>query len=324
MFDEMAVRDGVLTCEHARTLGLVWEREQTLVDAGVIDRPVPGVIRAIGSEPTWRQRVRIAALAPGDGVISHGAAARLHALDGFDRYDEVDVLCRKGWWPNGPDRTLTHFTRGLTHPLDVIEIGGIRTLSIGATLTLLSPTAGLGGTARALDSALRAGATIDDLRLVGQRWTKRGRPGPRTLLMLLDERDGKTLPASWFQRLAKRMLEMHALELIDEFPVRRRDGTLLARLDLAAPNLRIGIECQSWRWHATPEAQHRDARRRGALRGLGWEIVDVWWRDLEQPDRIERELTHLIGTRTHELSAGNRWWDGTGQTGGGGAGGGGA
>lgn len=303
-FELMAERDGVLACSEARSLGLDWEREDRLVARGVLVRPAPGVVQAVGAPTSWRQRVRVAALAPGDGVISHGAAARLHGLDGFDRYDRVDVLCRKGWWPNCPAGTIRHFTRGLADRWqDVEEVDGIRTLTVAATLTLLTPTAGVSATARALDSALRAGRDLDELREVATRWCKRGRPGPRTLLMLLDEREGATLPASWFQRLAKRVVERHGVRFLDEYEVRSPTGVLLAVLDLAEPQLRIGVECQSWRWHATPEAQHRDARRRGMLRRLGWEIVDVWWRDLRQPGRVAAELDHLIRRRRTELSA---------------------
>jgi hypothetical protein len=230
-------------------------------------------------------------------VISHGAAARLHRLDGFDRYDRVDVLCRKGWWPDAPDGTITHFTRGLTDPADVVDVGPIPVLAVGATLTLLAPQAGVARTAKALDSALRSGHTIDDLRSVAHRWQRRGRPGPGTLLRLLDEREGRTLPRSWFQRLAKALFERHRIRLVDEYPVHDERGVVLAELDLAEPNRRIGVECQSWAWHATPEAQHRDARRRGALRRLGWEIVDVWWRDLDRPGPILAELDHLLTTR---------------------------
>lgn len=302
VFEYMADHDGVIRAALARELGLGWDREQFLVDRGVIDRPAPGVLRSTSSPVTWWQRVRVAAWAPGDGLVSHGAAARIHELDGFRRYDRVDVLCRKGWWPECPADTITHFTRGNPHA-DVEIIRDVRVLSVAATLTLFAPAHGLGATAKALDSALRAGHRIDDLRAVAQRWRRRGRPGPATLLMLLDEREGKTLPASWFQRLAKRLVSMTGVDMEDEYPVYADDGRLLARLDLAVPPLRIGVECQSWAWHATPEAQHRDARRRGMLRRMGWEIVDVWWRDLRQPDRVFAELHHLVLQRSSDLSA---------------------
>ena len=302
IFDYMAAHDGVIAAHTARELGLDWDREQHLVDRAVLDRPSPGVLRSTSSPETWWQRVRIAAWAPGDGIVSHGAAARIHGLDGFDRYEQVDVLCRKGWWPACPDDTITHFTRGYPQ-LDVELVRDVRVLSVAATLTLFAPAHGLGATAKALDSALRRGHTIDDLRAVAKRWTRRGRSGPAPLLMLLEEREGKTLPASWFERLAHRLFASAGFAMEVEYPVHTIDGRLLARLDLAIPSLRIGVECQSWAWHATPEAQHRDARRRGMLRQLGWEIVDVWWRDLRQPDRVLAELRHLVRQRSAELSA---------------------
>lgn len=296
VLDAMAARHGVTTAARARELGLTAEVEQRLERRGVVRRPAGGVLVAAGAPCTWEQRALTAVSAPGHAVLSHGAAARLHGLDGFDRYELVDVICKKGSWPQPPDGAITHHTRGLT-PDDITEVRSIPTLTVGATLTLLSPTAGLGATARALDSALRQGHSIDELREIGARWRRRGRPGPPTLLMLLDERDGRTLPRSWFQRLARRTFERRGIRLLDEYPVRDGRGLTIAELDLAEPRRKVGIECQSWAWHATPTAQHRDARRKGELRRMGWEIVDVWWRDLDHPARVEAELDHLLTTR---------------------------
>ena len=91
------------------------------------------------------------------------------------------------------------------------------------------------------------------------------------------------------------MLARAGIRLVDEHPVRDGRGVLLAELDLADPRAPVGVECQRWQWHATPTAQHRDARRRGTLRQLGWDIVDVWWSDLRHPDRVVSELTYLLG-----------------------------
>jgi very-short-patch-repair endonuclease len=88
------------------------------------------------------------------------------------------------------------------------------------------------------------------------------------------------------------------VRLVDELPVRDHRGILLAELDLADPRHKVGVECQSWEWHATPSAQHRDARRRGMLRQLGWEIVDVWWSDLHHPERVIAEVLYLIRQRS--------------------------
>jgi len=177
------------------------------------------------------------------------------------------------------------------------RVDNIRVLSVPCTLALLAPAVGIGPTARALDSALRQGVSSDRLRAVALAWKQRGRAGPPALLMLLGERVDKRLPRSWFQRIAQRVLANVGVQLVDEYPVRDRRGTLLAELDLADPEPKVGVECQSWRWHATPTAQHRDARRRGMLRQLGWEIVDVWRSDLRHPDRVIAEISYLLRTR---------------------------
>lgn len=187
----MAARHGVIDTRTARGLGLTRRTERTLIVRGVLVSPAVGVLVASAAPATWEQRALIAVLSPGSAVLSHGAAARLHELDGFERYEPIDVLCAKGSWPRPPAGAVTHHTRGLTAS-DVVEVRSIPTLTVAATLTLLAPTAGLRATERALDSALRSGASIEELTGVAVRWRRRGRPGPAQLLRLLDDRDRRT------------------------------------------------------------------------------------------------------------------------------------
>jgi hypothetical protein len=203
LLELMATQHGVATSIQARAVGLGSRAENVLVRRGVLDRPAAGVLVSAAAPRTWQQRAMEAVLTPGCAAISHGAAARLHGLAGFDSYDFVDVLCRKGSWPHPPARTITHFTRGLTNEADLTEVDSLRVLTVPATLTLLAPTAGLGPTARALESAVRLGHHPDELRAVATRWKQRGRPGPAALLMLLDApRPASTkrveVPAHWF------------------------------------------------------------------------------------------------------------------------------
>ena len=74
-------------------------------------------------------------------------------------------------------------------------------------------------------------------------------------------------------------------------------NVLLEQDDSLVPGLlrKVGVECQSWEWHSSTAAQHRDARRRGILRMRGWEIVDVWWSDLRSPDRGAVGSVHAGG-----------------------------
>jgi very-short-patch-repair endonuclease len=297
LFDLMSRQHGVASTAQARQLGVSRRVEQRLLTEGSLASPCPGVLSAGGAPLTFRRRAMAAALSTGVIVISHGAAARLHDLDGFERHGTVDVLGVKGANPHRVLGVAIHRTRGDIGP-HVTEVDGIPALSLEATLALLAPAVGIGRTARALDSALRQGVTAAELKEVATAWRKRGRTGPPALLMLLGERVERRLPRSWFQRLASAVLAGVGIRLVDEYEVRDERGVLLAELDLADPARRVGVECQSWTWHATPAAQHHDARRRGTLRQLGWEVVDVWWSDLRHPDRVIAELNYLLRSRT--------------------------
>ncbi len=66
---------------------------------------------------------------------------------------------------------------------------------------------------------------------------------------------------------------------------------------LADVEHRIGIECQSWAWHSTPAAQRADARRKRAVRRIGWEIVDVWWSDLKRMDDVVETVSPIRAER---------------------------
>jgi hypothetical protein len=303
LFKLMSQQHGVASTAQARRLGVSRRVEQRLLAEGAVDSPCPGVLVAGGAPLTFRCRAMAAALSPGVVAISHGAAARLHDLDGFAEHATLDVLGVRGANPHkvpsvpGVPGVTIHRTRGEIPP-HVTDVERIPTLTVAATLALLAPAVGIGRTARALDSALRQGVTADELEEVATAWRERGRAGPPALLMLLGERTDRRLPRSWFQRLASAVLVKVGIRLVDEYPIRDERGVLLAELDLADPARQVGVECQSWRWHATPAAQHDDARRRGMLRQLGWEVVDVWWSDLRHPDRVIAELTYLLASRT--------------------------
>ncbi|CAN5705261.1 DUF559 domain-containing protein [soil metagenome] len=303
LFDLMAAQHGVATTRQARAVGVSARVERRLQADGTLWSPFPAVLAAGGAPVTFEARALAAAWSPGVVAVSHASAARLHGLDGFDGAGRVpdaapiDVIGQRHATLHRSLGARPHYTRG---PIDrsITNLGPIPVLNVPATLALLAPEVGIGPTARALDSALRMGVTADELRATAEAWRQRGRSGPPGLLMLLGERVDQRLPRSWFQRIASRVLSQAGIRLVDEYPVRDERGVLLAELDLADPQRRVGVECQSWQWHATPAAQHRDARRRGTLRQLGWEVVDVWWSDLRAPERVVAELMYVLRART--------------------------
>ena len=189
---------------------------------------------------------------------------------------------------------MVHISRVL-EPADQLKIQGIPTVILPVCLLQIAELSD-DALIQALEGAMRDGTNPTWIRQVAARYDRPGRTAARRLLRAVDERVDGTLPRSWFQRLASRLLADAGIETVDEYSI--YDGRhCWPQLDLAIPDLHVGIECQSWKWHATPEAQRRDAARKRRLRRLGWEIVDLWWSDLDRIDDVAATLLIIISER---------------------------
>ncbi len=290
--DLFAVQHGVASDLQIRGAGVSWKRQSTLIDRQMWRRYAPGVIVDAGTASTWHQGAMAATLMPGSSVVLAGAAAaRLHGLDGFGDVERLIVLTSKSGRVRSPAEVTVNRTRLLT-PLDVTTVDGIAATTVAVTLLHLSRY-GL-EFHQALDSAIRLGNTPVDIQLALNRWRKMGVHGPAAVLDALHERVDARLPRSWFQRLASMVLSAAGIEMVDEWPVRDANGKLLAEPDLAIVSDKVGVECQSWEWHSTPTAQRRDAARKRMLRRMGWDIVDLWWSDLDRIDDVVTDIREAI------------------------------
>ena len=240
-----------------------------------------------------------ATLAVPSALAAGRSAARLQNLDGFDAVETVEIVVSRGARvPQLRDVTV-HYSRLLSNR-DRHVLNGIPVTVIPVTLIHLAEH--WGEAEQALDSALRQGKHPLWLRDHLRRWESPQRRGPTQVLELLDDRVGKRLPLSWFQRLAARLLAEAGVATEDEYPVFDHRGRLLAVLDLALPPYRIGIECQGWKDHGSPTAQRADNERKRRLRTLGWEVIEVWWSDLEHVDTVVADI-HLSIKRRRSESA---------------------
>lgn len=80
------------------------------------------------------------------------------------------------------------------------------------------------------------------------------------------------------------------------------DEGFVARLDLAFPELRIGIEYDGL-WHAERTAFLDDRRRQNRLTAAGWIVVHVTVEDLRDPRRLLSQLRHLYAQRLGMINA---------------------
>lgn len=190
----MSRQHGIATTNQSRQLGISRRVERRRLADGTLRSPFPGVLAAGGAPVTFEGRALAAAWSPGVVAVSHCAAARLHGLAGFawpsgetDDDAPIDVIGRHGAKLHRSLGARPHFTRA-DLGAHVTTIGPIPVMTVAATLALLAPEVGIGPTAKALDGALRAGVSPEELRAVAQAWRRRGRSGPTILLRLLDAR----------------------------------------------------------------------------------------------------------------------------------------
>ena len=271
------------TDRQVRAAGITLRQQKALLDSGVWTRHCHGVIGPSGAPDTWERRVKVATLAVSGAVACGRTAARIHRLDGFRRFPQVKIAIPRT--AHKVDVPGVKYTR--MNPLtadDWQTVNGIPVTTVPVTLIHLA--AGGHNAGKAMDDALRCGTKPDEMRDVFDRWKGRGVTGPAVVLELLADRVDRRLPRSWFQRLAKAAFEAEAIHLVDEWPVFDTTGRRLAELDLANVDLQVGVECQSWEWHGSPSAKRRDLTRKRRLRVLGWEIVDVWWSDLNRMNEV--------------------------------------
>ncbi|MCU1366882.1 MAG: hypothetical protein JWN39_2521 [Ilumatobacteraceae bacterium] len=286
----MAAQHGVASDRQVRSCDVSADVQRRLVERGLLVRFAPSVVGDAGTETTWHRRAMAATLAPGAHAVLAGAtAARLHRLDGFDDVERIIVVVDHGGRKRvGPGVTVVQ-ARYLT-AADRTVGDGIPTLTVAATLVSLARVRHA-ARSQALDAALRDGAKPIELRAEFARHRRHGARGPTEMISMLDQRVNARLPRSWFQRVAGELLLRYGIETVDEWVVADEHGNVLAELDLARVDLQVALECQSWEWHGTPSARRKDATRKRRLRRLGWEIIELWWSDL---DHLEEVVTDFL------------------------------
>jgi hypothetical protein len=274
--------------------GMTRQQIRTRVARGEWHRDPNGVLVLAGTPETWLRRAIVVTLGHGgELVLSHRAAGHLHKFDGFRDAPPIEVVSRSTHIVAVADGVRLHRS-GVLSGSDISRIRGIPTTNAAATLCMLPQVVDDARVAQALDYVLRTGSSPRWIRQTGERLRRRGLHGPNVLLELLADRVNRRLPRSWFERLGKAVFDRAGITLEHEHSVRDSSGRILASLDLANPALQVGVECQSWTEHGSPGQQYGDVRRRRLLRALGWEIIEVWWRDLKRPSEVVSEVVAAL------------------------------
>ncbi|HEX4982345.1 MAG TPA: type IV toxin-antitoxin system AbiEi family antitoxin domain-containing protein [Ilumatobacteraceae bacterium] len=273
----------------------------------LLERP-PGVLAISGHPDTWEQRLTLATLAGGGhGVASHRAAARLHGLDGFACDNHVEVTVdnhHRLRLPADIGATIHHVDR-LEVELDVVVLEGIRATGLARTLADLGSVCTTSEVRRALTDVRRRGSSIQWIRQTAQRCHRPGQAGTGQLLRLLDAipHEGG-VPESWFEELLAQCLADPLIPpVVAQYQIRDRRGASVARVDLAIPSVRLGIEAHSRRFHFGPDAGRLDEQRDLAAAAVGWELLYLGWHAAKRPSEVRAVIRQIVEARKSDLSA---------------------
>jgi hypothetical protein len=240
-----------------------------------------------GTPPSWRRDVLAACLASPPGTAAaFPTAAALHDVW------EPPLLPQVMAPPSTSARsTIAKVRRGKLDRRDVMTVDGIpcmtpaRTLVDAAELLAREPLATL------VDEVLcRRLASAKFTVMVAERAQRApGRRGVPLLREVLDAWSSTITPGSPAEVRALRLLEQWGFgRAVKQYEVRRPDGTVIGKLDLAFPEFRDGAEYDSVRWH-NPRRWERDEARYAELRTAGWHVAAIDKHDLMPGEHAWRD-----------------------------------
>jgi very-short-patch-repair endonuclease len=236
-------------------------------------------------------------------VVSHPTAAHLWGAPGW-RADPIHVERHRGVSRRRSGLARVHEVTDLL-PQHVRLIDGIPVTSPARTIFDLAGMVHPARVERLLDwcwaerlvDGRTLHRTLDEL-------AERGRPGIATMRELLESRGpGYVPPASGLERRFADIVDTPLLP-----PMRRQvdlgEATWTGRVDFAAERVPLVVEVQSERYHTALVDQAADAARRARLEADGFEVVEVWDREVwHEPqvvlDRVSRAWARLGGRLRH-------------------------
>jgi very-short-patch-repair endonuclease len=262
-----------------------------------------GVFRVAAVQESFMVSVWAASLAFPDATISHVSAGRFWGLvrpESDSDLHEEHVVNRMVHMTIPADRRCDkpgfRISRVDLNPADRVRRSSLWITSPERTIFDLRLVLGPTELERALDLALR------NRQLVISRLAARVDQGAShrmaktaVLRKLIDERaNGQHRLTNEFERKGIRALVKGGLPRpIPQYRVSTPEGTRF--IDLAYPDKMVGIEMDSWQWHAQRSDWRADRTRNSMLTAMGWRIISATLDDVKKtPERFASLVRRAI------------------------------
>jgi hypothetical protein len=277
-----AARFALITTGDATRAGMSRRQVEHRVNSGRWERLAPSVHRLAGAPETWQQVTLAACLIAGrDAVASHQSAGALLGVCPPPTVPHITVpptasaRTRLAVVHRAPllaiDRTLCDRIPCTAAPRTLLDLGRTVERELLAALVddvlsqnLCQPSEVLGMIRR---SRWRTAGLLDVLGV----WLEAIRPDSAAEM-----------------RLIRRLHEWGLPTPVRQHELRDASGTFVARLDLAWPRFRVGLEYDGARYH-TPRHLAHDVAREERVRALGWWVGRADRDDLRPSNRRLRD-----------------------------------
>lgn len=268
-----AQQHGLFTRQQARDCGLTDRQIDGRLRSGQYLVHRRGVFVIAGVPPTWEQAVQSAVLASVAGSMAGGpTAAHVWAMKHRPPEQGIHILS-----PSDSGRArragIVPMRSTLLVPADRGRTKGIEVSSPARTLADCSGLMERDQLASAVDDALRRDLiTVESLRATAARLMTPGRPRTNLAHVISLRLPGydpgdSDLEVAALARLRRAGFAVPA----QQHPVLVEGRRL--HIDLAYPDLMIGIELDGWEWHRHRTSFDRDRRRLSWLTAAGWAML---------------------------------------------------
>ena len=258
----------------------------------------PKVWAVNGGGASERQTLRAAVLARSGSAAMGRSAAWLHGWT--DDPPAEPVL-----WAPPKSRAALSGSRvrriaAVEPGIDVVEVDRIRCLNKAATLCLLGEQGNSGFVERCLDEFLRTeSATWLDQTV--ERMVANGASGCSHLVKVMrNPKRVRGATDSWMERVVAQILNVRSLPRLSLQHRIEVDGGH-RRVDLAFPDVRLGIEAHSRTFHWGPGKEDADNVRDLEVASAGWQLLYVTWAQLHDPERFADQVVRAVKARSQQF-----------------------
>ena len=294
-----ASRHNAFHSSEAAEIGINSRRLRRAERNGVLRNLHPRVWAFSGMRASPHQTIRGATVGLSQAAAGYESAAWLHGwIEQPPRFPHL-------WIAPGSNNQLSdisvHRIAKVAPERDICLVDNIRTLNKAATLCLLGGTSDRLIVEKCLDEYLRTESETWLDETFARLWTRTAK-GPRVLAQIRNNpKRVQGVTESWLERVVADLVNEPSLPpIVLQHPVVVEGRRF--RLDIACPDLMLGVEAHGRTFHYGKGKEDADNVRDLLIGTLGWKLIYVTYSQSRDPAEFVRLFTRLALTRARQLS----------------------